>query len=197
MFQQDKTKWSYLAAMIDGEGCISIARRVSDHKVRNEYKSRVKNSTGRVMPYSFRVAVDNTSLTLMKWLIFNFGGVYYTKNMAVANHKTSYNWRPKGRANIEAVLLGILPYLVIKQEQAEIGLEYVRMNGEKNPDKREELYSRMRDLNRKGTAVTTNTPTFLAVNAEGMIESDLTGDCERAPVVMPDSEIEDRDTAVA
>jgi hypothetical protein len=52
-------------------------------------------------------------------------------------------------------------------------------------------------LNRKGKAVTTNTPTSLAENAEDMIESDLAGDCESASVVTPNSEIEGAEASTA
>ena len=175
MYQEDKTKWSYLAALIDGEGCISIYRRLSDgEKYTRVHK--VKANTNPYNQFSMRISIANTNLTLMKWLITSFGGVYYLKREGNGKHKTSYEWRPKGRANVEKLLLGILPYMIMKTEQAKIALEYIRMtlSGERNPSKREELYLKAKDLNRKGECVTTNTPDC-PENGQ-MIESEL--DCE-------------------
>ena len=166
----NKQHWSYLAGIIDGEGCISI----SDTR-KNTYTK-----------FDVNFNVTNTSLPLMKWLIEHFGGVYYTKGYnGQSSHKphwrTSYNWRPKGRRNREILLLGVLPYLVIKKEQAKLLLEYVQMDGENDPEKRRHLAQRCRALNQPNVSVTTNTPdTAEAV----MIESDLIGDYESAPPVM-------------
>jgi hypothetical protein len=175
MYQEDKAKWSYMAAMIDGEGCISIYRRLSDgEKYTRVHK--VKANTNPYNQFSMRVQITNTDLRLMKWLISNFGGVYYQKTQGTGKHKPAFEWRPKGRANVEKLLLGILPYMVIKPEQAKIALEYIRMtiSGERNPDKREELYLRAKALNQKGECVETNTPD--CPEDGQMIESDL--DCE-------------------
>ena len=158
MYQEDKTKWSYMAALIDGEGCISLYRRLSDgEKYTRVHK--VKANTNPYNQFSMRVQITNTDLRLMKWLIANFGGVYYQKTQGTGKHKPAYEWRPKGRANVEKLLLGILPYMIIKPEQAKIALEYIRMTitNERDPEKRNELYERMRDLNRKGESVETNT----------------------------------------
>lgn len=118
----------------------------------------------------------------MKWLIANFGGVYYQKTKDTGKHKAAYEWRPKGRANVEKLLLGILPYMLIKNEQAKLGLEYIRMtiDGERNPTKRNELYLRAKALNQKGTCVTTNTPDESCPNngLDLMRESELDSDVE-------------------
>jgi len=186
MYQEDKTKWSYLAALIDGEGCISIYRRLSD----GEKYTRVHKVQANTNPYnqfSMRISIANTDLRIMKWLIANFGGVYYQKREATDKHKAGYEWRPKGRANVEKLLLGILPYMVLKSEQAKIGLEYIRMtiSGERNPSKREQLYLKAKALNQKGKYVTTNTPNEFDPNngQDSKIESELDREDESAPVV--------------
>jgi hypothetical protein len=186
MYQEDKTKWSYLAGLIDGEGCISIAHRIQE----GEKLTRIHKTKANTNPYkmfSLRISIANTYLPLMKWLIANFGGVYYQKREATDKHKAAYEWRPKGRNNVEKMLLGILPYMVIKREQTQIALDYVRMtlDGERNPDKREVLYLRAKALNQKGICVTTNTPDCPLTGQ--MIESDLVGDYESAPTVMLDA----------
>jgi hypothetical protein len=171
----DKTKWSYLAALIDGEGCISIYRRLQ--------KTRKYLNTDYWM-MNHRLSVYNTNEKLMKWLIKNFGGVYYTKSRRSTVHKVEYDWRPKGAKNLEKVLLGVLPYLVIKDEQAKILLEYIRisMYGERtNPEKREELRLRLSSLNKRGDSVTTNT--LDCSQNEQKIESELARKDESAPDV--------------
>jgi hypothetical protein len=186
VYQEDKTKWSYLAGLIDGEGCISISHRIQE----GEKLTRIHKRRANTVPYkmfSLRIQITNTHVGLMKWLIENFGGVYYLRREATDKHKASYEWRPKGRANTEKMLLAILPYMIIKKEQTQIALDYIRMTnaGERNPDKREALFLRNRDLNQKGNRVTTNTPNCPENGL--MIESDLIGNYESALLVTADA----------
>jgi hypothetical protein len=192
MFQSDKTKCSYLGGLIDGEGNICIWR--------TEARSHDFEVSGKTYgSFNMRLHIANTSVTLMKWLISNFGGVYHCKVEATDKHKAVYEWRPKGENNTKKILLAVLPYLVIKREQAILALKYIDLP-RNCPEGREALYQRMRVLNQKGpTTVTTNTssiPEFwdtikdgsllapeIAYHAGLKIESDLTGDCESAPDV--------------
>ena len=172
------SKWSYLAGLIDGEGCISISRQI------NNYNNR---GCADYIQYGFRISITNTSLKLMKWLISNFGGVYYTKREATQKHSTSYEWRPKGRNNNEEILLGILPHLVIKTEQAKTGLLYVRLGYEKDAQSRETLYQKLRLLNQKGPLPETNTSDASETKTEVKIESELIGDNKSDLAVTQDS----------
>jgi hypothetical protein len=174
MLTADKADWSYLAAMFDGEGTFSIAY------------ARGKRADGK--PYestAYRVEVCNTNLNLMDWLIKSFGGVYYAHRRASLQHKIAYYWRPKGRANAERLLLGILPYLKLKNRQANILLQYVRLSHNTQPDAelkdiRRKMLLECQLLNKRGLSVTTNT---LNSDESLMIESDLMGDHESDPDV--------------
>jgi hypothetical protein len=186
MYQETEGKWAYLAALVDGEGCISISRRIKE----GEKLTRIHKSRANTNPYkmfSLRVAVANTNLDIMKWLIFNFGGVYYLKRKATDKHKAGYEWRPKGRKNVKTLLSNILPWVVIKPQQVRNGLEYIEMtiNGERNPDKREQLYLSNKILNKKGKSVETNTldETCPKNGLLSKIESDLVGDHEKTDQV--------------
>ena len=179
----DKVYWSYLAGMFDGEGTFSI------------YHHKGQSSTGK--PYdstAIRIEVTNTNVALMEWFVSHFGGQYYHHRRANLKHKIAYGWRPKGRANSEQLLLGILPYLVIKKEQAKIALEYIRLphnNGfdETLAAKRKELLEKMQTLNKRGSeSLTTNTQEASESiprweDQEVKIESELMGDHESAPDV--------------
>lgn len=149
-----KAKWGYLAAMIDGEGFITIGKGSAPAPNGNGYMTDAPR-------YNLIVSVTGTSIPLMKWLVSNFGGSWSRdKKRIKASWKRRAAWRVNGMKNKEIVLLGILPYLVIKAEQAKIGLEFIRMHGQQNPSRREALRQQMLALNKRGVIVTTNTPDF-------------------------------------
>lgn len=188
----DKTKWSYLAGILDGEGTVSITRRLRTDVAKNAAKAADSgySNANPSLAYCMRVSVYNTNIALMQWLIENFGGVYYTKSRSIQNvekHKVEYDWRIKGAKNHERILLGILPYLVIKKEQAKLALEYVRITMERNwkdsQEKREPLAIRCMELNRRGPAPETNTKDARTENVQAKIESELDSDIESAPDV--------------
>lgn len=154
--------WSYLAGLIDGEGTIQI--------------NKTKKS------FSIRVKIGNTDVRIMHWLIEHFGGVYYTETRSSEKHRVLYQWRIKGSKNTENLLLGLLPYLVIKGEQAKIALRYL---GATTTEERQICCDLIKPFNQRGASVTTNTPDC-PVNGQ-MIESDLIGDYESAPTVMLDA----------
>jgi len=172
----DKVYWSYLAGMFDGEGTFSI------------YYQTQHDST------AIRIEITNTNLELMEWLVQNFGGQYYHHRRAKPQHKIAYGWRPKGRANSEQLLLGILPYLVIKKKQANIALQYIRLPHNNGFDaslaiKRKALLEEMQTLNKRGFSVETNMLDGVTPSGETLKRKpDLIGDDERDPVVTQEPE---------
>lgn len=172
-----QANWSYLAGLIDGEGHIGITKgcRYENHKdgTRTKYPA-----------YSLQVSIFNNYLPLMKYLIEHFGGVYYIHTRSNPRAKNGYIWQPKGSRNKEKLLLAILPYLIIKTEQAKMALEFIRMNGEKNPEKRAELHKMSLELNRRGISPETNT---LDNSNELKIESELYGDIQSDSIVISKS----------
>ena len=183
----DKAKFSYLAGIIDGEGCLTIGAGK---------KETVTN-------YNSIVMVTNTNEKLIKWLQHNFGGNYY-KSPASGNCKPAYRWRFLKHKDTEHLLLSILPYLIIKRQQAITLLEFVRLPRMESVQKREDLYQWMRFLNRRGLdSVTTNmqdicencsdTPHHHQNDGRCLngntswrmkIESELIGNYESGPAVM-------------
>ena len=160
--------WPYLAGILDGEGCICLygAER-SDCKYH----------------CSLQVVIYNTSTTLMKWLVKNVGGRYYTRTAngyGKKPGKIQYVWHPSGKKNRENFLLGVLPYLIIKREQAKVALEFIRLGSDKCPELRKPLVEKCIQLNRGEESVETNTSDG---SQELKRESGLIGDDESAPVV--------------
>lgn len=173
---QDKTKWSYLAAMIDGEGSICITKCLKWGWTNTTHTNKKK-----YVSYSLFIQVTNKSEILMKWLVANFGGVYYPKSRKT--HETqwaqAWDWHIKGNKNKKTALLNILPYLVVKNAQAKIALEWVDL-GDWQIERREELRNQMKLLNRRGPS-TTNT--LDVSKQETKIESEPNGDIRSEPVV--------------
>lgn len=138
----DKIKFAYLAGIIDGEGCLLISR----------------SNRGSYMNYYGRIHVKNTDYRLIKWLVDIFGGNVHQNNPVSPKHAIAYSWYFSGDAHDkEVLLLAVLPYLIVKKEQAKVLVEFFRMSGEKNPEKREELYQENMVLNRRGPTVETIT----------------------------------------
>lgn len=165
--------WPYLAGLVDGEGTLCINYRTPDPK------------HGGAVFFS-QIVIYNTSVPLMKWLIKNAGGRYYLRSKTNYSRKPQYAWFPSGKKNKENFLLGIMPYLVIKREQAELLLEFSRLGYASQP-RRKELADRCSYLNHLEESVETNTSS--SSENELKIESGLTSNCESVPVVTQDAEL--------
>jgi hypothetical protein len=92
------------------------------------------------------------------WLLENVGGAKYLGHRSKTDkQKSGYNWQLHGKENMREFIEGVLPYLVLKRDQALLALETIAIEG-KNPELRRTLYLKMKGLNRKGKTVETNTP---------------------------------------
>ena len=144
--QISKTKWSYVAAMVDAEGGIFLSRTTLYTSKGNPYYG-----------YDLKVSIANISVRLMKWLVKNFGGEFRPKQMGKLGTHQCYEWFVSGGYNrLEWFILGILPYMLIKRDQANVALQFIRLDGKQNPQKRAELHAKMLSLN-SGKIPTTNT----------------------------------------
>lgn len=120
----------------------------------------------------------------MKWLIEHFGGVYYVHHPSQkSTHKVGYSWHPKGAKNKETMILNVLPYMIIKHEQAVLSLEYIRFNGARAIERRLEIRERISTLNGHGEGKRPTTNMSDRPESVRKIESDLTGDRECEPAV--------------
>ena len=181
----DKAVYGYLAGIVDGEGTITICRsennvnRKKDYVTKSgEIRSCEYNYTG--IGYHATIRVKNTDIRLMKWLVSRFGGEYYAdRHSKNPTWKDSYKWYYAAKSK-EGFILAILPYLVIKREQALTALEFLRLGSVRVPEKRQALYEKIVALNQRGKPVETNTQDS---SEDEMRESVLNGDIKSAPTV--------------
>ena len=156
------TQWAYLAGIMDGEGSWSIAS--------GGRKPSIGHPKGYIN-WQLKISIGNTNEILHDWLLENVGGAKYLGHQSKTDkQKSGYNWQLHGKENMKEFTLGILPYLVLKREQALLALETIAVEG-KNPELRKEQWLKMKTLNRKGKTVETNTPN--TSSPEVKIESDL------------------------
>jgi len=97
-----------LAAYIDGEGYIHITPPRRKHAG------------------CLEVDIGNTDYRLLVWLKETFGGGI--SNVTVHSFRKKKMWRWEvSRHRAEEVLVGCLPFFIIKKEQAEIGIAFQRL----------------------------------------------------------------------
>jgi hypothetical protein len=130
--------------MMDGDGCFSI------FKTEREYSD-----------YRPFIGFTNSYKPVCKWAVQHFGGtINLQKGYAHSNgyySKELFHWRLYGRNSMRNFLSSIIPYLREKKDQAILLLEYVNLDGKINPEKREEIFQRLREM-KKSSCVTTEMP---------------------------------------
>lgn len=143
--KQSPEQLAYLAGVIDSDGYIGILK---DRKLRD----------GRKHPsYGLTLNVTNTSRELMDWLVDNFKGKIYLRKLdPTKNWKQTYNWIV-GYQNAKDILEMIEKYLVIKRQQALLGIElmngWITDNRGTPPEeltRRERIYRSFLELNSTG-----------------------------------------------
>lgn len=109
-------KWVYLAGFIDADGCICI--------------SKDKRKNRKNIRYYCSVTVTNTNNKIMEWLKENITEIKYyivnDKKSKYKNAKPVHIWKLTSHDNILFVLEKILPYLVIKKEQAINMIKFIK-----------------------------------------------------------------------
>jgi len=135
------SQWAYLAGIIDGEGSFSIARggRKPGYGHPNGY-----------INYQLKVSLGNTNLIIHRWLLKTVGGAKYLGHRSkTSRHKNGYNWQLHGKDNQRKLIIGVLPYLLLKRRQALLSLKMINLEGQ-HPEKRQDFWMRMKVLNHKG-----------------------------------------------
>lgn len=130
---------SYLAGVVDSDGCINLSIHMNNK--RDDYSFR------------FRLIVTNTSLDLMTWIraTFKVGNVRAVRPSKSVNRKTLYEWSVCGIAALP-VLYGIKDYLIVKKIQCNVAIEFLELKGGWSLNDQEFLWNEMKHLNQTGNS---------------------------------------------
>jgi hypothetical protein len=110
---------AYAAGIIDGEGTIVVTLRTRTER-------KIRTAFGGTRPYTMhelqaQVKVGNCDLRLAPWLVERFGGHIYHYEPS-GNRKPISYWYLRGTQRVRTFLVALLPFLVIKREQAETAI---------------------------------------------------------------------------
>lgn len=142
----------YIAGIIDGEGTIRI------HKSKPYFKNKHKNCS-----YSAGIGVGMVEKIIPELLKESFGGS--VQEECVPERRSIWRWQVSGRMSVYKILEELVPYLIVKREQALAVMEFCRdwhtpfsrqqgLSGQEL-QRREDAYQYLRKLNAVGAAATT------------------------------------------
>jgi len=154
---QQAVLWSYIAGIIDGEGCFMM-RRISP-KAKCLKGGNYKNP--KYMPMFSIGMVDRR----IPDLLCETTGYSNVREERVRNRRSIWRWALSGSNNLPDFINNVMPYLIVKKQHAEIILEFFdKMETPHNRKlglsenellRREELYQKIKKLNATGAAATT------------------------------------------
>jgi hypothetical protein len=142
---------AYLAGFFDGEGTTSIIKFTS--KGRDQYATRIY--------------VTNTNKPILEMYARLYGGTVRDHRNAM---KKCYRWELRKNNEREKFLLCMLPYLIVKRDEANYTLQFLRLGSTPDVDKREAIYNLLCNF-----------------KTERMIQSHLPGNEQSDPVEIPES----------
>lgn len=100
---------SYMAGILDGEGCIEIIKsNPKEHKISPNYKCRIR--------------VSNCDKILINWLYSKFGGYRGNQRDGRNNRRNQFYWGANDDLAAE-ILRRTIQYMVIKKEQSKLLIE--------------------------------------------------------------------------
>lgn len=167
--QRQAVLYAYLAGLIDGEGSFVIQK--------TEVEKIAKTSkciSPKYTPYFCIGMVTREPLDLIQETIGS-GKVYEER---VHDRRSIWRIRFGGRLVLIPFITSLLPYLIVKKQQAELLLDFCykweapeNKNGKRSKvsdhelQRREDAYLKMRKLNAVGAAATTKSRSNLEVEA--------------------------------
>jgi len=115
-FQNDNEIWSYIAGFIDGDGHITIKKRNRDNDQKKRYYA----------DYSLEIGCGGTDFRSTQFI----ADFFKKGSLKVRPHKLCVSgqrldFRIRKPEEVKEFLNGILPFLIIKKNNALIALEYI------------------------------------------------------------------------
>ena len=144
---------AYFAGIIDGEGCLSMSCGL---------RRRDSDPESVALTASAQLYIGNTNYELIHWIANRFPGSVKIRAAQKSTHKPLWRWLCSG-VNLGVLLTAVLPYLVIKREQAKLILELRSTLGRSGTNqtervsddvkaRRAQIKVRMLELNKRGIA---------------------------------------------
>lgn len=127
---------AYMAGLIDTDGTLGIYYR-------------------GLSGYQATLEFYNDSEVLMKWIVNTFGGTYNTKSDP-RRSTIGYRWKPQSTPHLINFLDTVIPYLVLKKEEAKIIRQFLDLKGE-CPDTRKYLMNTCKFIKGQRSIVETDT----------------------------------------
>lgn len=118
--EQEIRRLAYYAGLFDGEGCVSI--------------NKVKAVKGRRDSFQLRVSVTSTNEEVIRMMPGAFGGTVLARERAKA--QDFWNWVAVARQARDFLHL-VKPDLIIKKQQARVGIKFQNerdLRGQKKTD---------------------------------------------------------------
>jgi len=110
-FQTEREKWAWVAALIDGEGTLTLSRA---------------GSPGLLHPC---IRITNTNLELLEEIKRHTGmkGIFYyrRRDHGRFGHKAQAFVEARGLRLVLSILKNTLPFLIVKRWRAEVAVEYL------------------------------------------------------------------------
>ena len=144
-----QTALAYIAGIIDGEGCLRIVKAMP-------YREDMVNPS-----YSPSIQVGMKNREVLEFCKQYFGGSIYKER----TRYWVYRWRINSKRQVINCLKKILPWLIVKKEEAEVLLDFCKKvkpwfkGGKPMTDNelafREDFYQKMKELKKCEVAAST------------------------------------------
>jgi hypothetical protein len=122
---------AYLAGIIDGEGCITAV---------------ILSRRSEVQPV---VSITNTDLRLMEWVSSRWPGWLEPMGRRTSiGRRECYRFITRS-ADLVTMLTDVLPYLILKREQADLVLELIKTQWHPGQNRRQSGYARYTAVERE------------------------------------------------
>jgi len=130
-----KEERAYMAGIMDGEGSFTVVYNA-------KFKAFVQD-----------IGFSQTVKLLPKWFQESFGGSLrriQRKEFKYRRHKPIWRWRIYGHEKVKVFICSLLPYLRLKQKQAELALEFHSLGRQHNTRRRHQIVKALHKLNQRG-----------------------------------------------
>lgn len=132
----------YLVGFFDGEGCITLAKRIKRQQLLKSYKV--------YHDYNLSIRVGSTNKEVLEWIQQRFGGGIYDGTVT-GNRKPSWFWIVSKREAVRRLLKMLAPHVLVKRPQVALGLQFLDLPRHAQMGSvREEFRQAMNALNRRG-----------------------------------------------